>query len=74
MVIKSQDSTFCSAMGNTSLHSMNREGTLHYLLRKPPRREVVRLLYKDYGVTLGELKAPDEYATIIAIEPLTDEE
>ena len=34
----------------------------------------MRLLDEDYEVTLGELKAPDEYAAIIATEPLTDEE
>jgi len=53
---------------------MNREDTLHYLLRHPPHRGVVRLLDEDYEVMLGELKAPDEYAAIIATEPLTDEE
>ena len=52
---------------------MNKEDTLHYLLRHPPHRGVVRLLDEDYEVTLGELKAPDEYAAIIATEPLTDE-
>ena len=53
---------------------MNREDTLHYLLRHPPHRGVVRLLDEGYEVMLGELKAPDEYAAIIATEPLTDEE
>ena len=53
---------------------MNKEGTLHYLLRHPPHRGVVRLLDEDYEVRLEELKAPDEYAAIIATEPLTDEE
>ncbi len=53
---------------------MNREDTLHYLLRHPPHGGAVRLLDEDYEVKLGELKAPDEYAAIIATEPLTDEE
>ena len=53
---------------------MNREDTLHYLLRYPPHRGVVRLLDEDYEVRLGELKAPDEYAAIVATRPLTDEE
>ena len=53
---------------------MNREGTLHYLLRHPPHRGVVRLLDEDYEARLEELKAPDEYTAIIATEPLTDEE
>ena len=52
---------------------MNREDTLHYLLRHPPYKGVVRLLDEDYEVMLGELKAPDEYAAIIATKPLTDE-
>ena len=53
---------------------MNREGTLPYLLRHPPRKEVARLLDEDYEVMLEELKAPDEYVAIIATKPLTDEE
>ncbi len=53
---------------------MNRRGTLHYLLRHPPHRGVVRLLDKDYEVRLEELKSQDEYAAIVATEPLTDEE
>ena len=53
---------------------MNRRGTLHYLLRHPPHRGPVRLLDEDYEARLEELKAPDEYAAIVATEPLTDEE
>jgi glutamine amidotransferase len=53
---------------------MNRRGTLHYILRHPPHRGLIRLLDEDYEVRLEELKAPDEYAAIVATEPLTDEE
>ena len=53
---------------------MNERGTLHYLLRHPPHQGLVRLLDEDYEVKLEELKAPDEYAAIIATVPLTDEE
>ena len=53
---------------------MNREGTLHYLLRHPPHQGSIRLLDEDYEARLEELKAPDEYAAIVATEPLTDEE
>ena len=51
---------------------MNREDTLHYLLRHPPHRGIARLLDEDYEVRLENLKASDEYASIIATEPLTD--
>ncbi len=34
----------------------------------------MRLLDEDHEVMLEELKAPDEYAAIIATEPLTNEE
>jgi len=53
---------------------MNREGTLHYVMRHPPHRGLVRLLDEDYEVRLGEMKAGNEYASIIATKPLTDEE
>lgn len=53
---------------------MNRKKTLHYLLRHPPHRGIVRLLNEDYEARLEELKAKDEYAAIVATEPLTDEE
>mgnify|MGYP000209182084 CR=1 FL=1 len=53
---------------------MNRSNTLHYILRHPPHRGAVTLLDEDYEVRLEELKAPDEYAAIIATEPLTNEE
>ena len=65
---------FLLSNGEHLFAHMNREGTLHYLLRHPPHKGVVRLLDEDYEVMLGELKAPDEYAAIIATEPLTDEE
>lgn len=52
---------------------MNVEGTLHYLIRRPPHVGVASLLDEDYEVRLEELKAPDEYASIIATEPLTGE-
>ncbi len=53
---------------------MNRAETLHYLLRHPPHRGIVRLLDEDYEVRLEELKSRKEYAAIIATKPLTDEE
>lgn len=53
---------------------MNRRGTLHYLLRHPPHQGLIKLIDEDYEVRLEELKAPDEYAAIIATRPLTDEE
>jgi glutamine amidotransferase len=53
---------------------MNRIGTLHYLLRHPPHHGLVRLLDEDYEARLEELKASDEYAAIVATEPLSDEE
>ncbi|MEB3757102.1 MAG: class II glutamine amidotransferase [Desulfurococcales archaeon] len=65
---------FLLSNGKYLFSFMNREGTLHYLLRHPPHRGIVRLLDEDYEVMLGELKAPDEHAAIIATEPLTDEE
>ncbi len=52
---------------------MNRRGTLHYLSRHPSHQGPVRLLDEDYEARLEELKAPDEYAAIVATEPLTDE-
>ncbi len=53
---------------------MNKRRTLHYLLRHPLHQGPVRLLDEDYEAKLEELKAPDEYAAIVATEPLTDEE
>lgn len=52
---------------------MNKEDTLHYLLRHPLHTGTVGLLDEDYEVMLGKLKSPDEYAVIIATEPFTDE-
>ena len=49
-------------------------GRLHYLLRHPPHKGTVMLLDDDYMIDLEEMKAPDEYATLIATIPLTDEE
>ena len=52
---------------------MNEEETLHYLLRHPPHKGIVKLEDEDYEVKLEELKAPDEYAVIVATRPLTSE-
>ena len=53
---------------------MNKRRTLHYLLRHPPHQGLIRLLDEDYEARLEELKAPDEYAAIVATKPLTNEE
>ena len=53
---------------------MNQAGTLHYILRHPPHRGVVRLLDEDYEIRLEELKARNEYAALVATNPLTNED
>ncbi len=53
---------------------MNRRRTLYYLLRHPPHKGYARLCDEDFEVSLGEIKAPDEYAALIATRPLTDED
>ena len=53
---------------------MNKRKTLHYLLRHPPHRGLVKLVDEDFEVGLEELKAPDECIAIIATKPLTNEE
>jgi len=43
------------------------------LERHPPHRGRARLLDKDFEVSLGDMKARDEYACLVATRPLTDE-
>ena len=53
---------------------MNKPETPHYLLRHPPHKGYAKLMDEDFEVRLESIKAPNEYAAIIATEPLTNEE
>ncbi len=50
---------------------MSRTGQLHYVFRHPPHTRTVELMDEDFEVDLGEIKSPDEKATLIATRPLT---
>jgi len=65
---------FLLSDGDYLIAHMSEPGTLHYVLRHPPHRGVVRLVDEDFEVRLEEMKAPDEYAAVIATYPLTDED
>lgn len=43
------------------------------LKRHPPHRGTARLLDEDFEINVGEIKAPDEYAYLVATRKLTDE-
>ena len=64
---------FLLSNGTQLFTYMNREYTLHYLLRHPPHKGYVRLCDEDFEVSLEELKAPNELAAIVATKPLTNE-
>lgn len=58
----------------TYLFAHTNDGRLYYLLRHPPHRGYARLIDdEDFRIHLGEMKSDDEFATLIATKPLTDE-
>ena len=46
---------------------------MHILRRHPPYKGHVRLLDEDFEVSLGDIKAEDEYAFLVATKRLTNE-
>ena len=50
------------------------DGNLHYLIRHPPHKGIVRLRDEDFEVSLEEMKKMDEYVVLLATRPLTRNE
>jgi len=65
---------FLLSNGNYLFAYMNKPETLHYLLRYPPHKGLVKLVDEDFEVRLEEIKAPNELAALIATKPLTNED